>query len=322
MDKSISKMLTDKWKNIILEYEKVKKKKSTLFPKVQMLCEAHNISRKQLAKYYIRWLESGKNEGSLLPKQRGPRRGNGRMLNKEQERILIKIQRRFEAKPLDVWCLAKGVWELHPSVKTVARTLKRYPLNKKKKIIHRYEKKIPGELIHGDTFYIPKHIFEDKKQRFLLGLVDDCTRLTYVEMIEKKEGFYVGKTFLRGGKWFDLHGIDIEALMTDNGTEFTICGATKKSLIKDMHTFEILLAYANITHKYIRPYTPKTNGKVERFWKVLRNEFLPGLQNLSIDEFNEKLKKFMYYFNYQRPHGGIKYQTPFEKLKFVTETLG
>ena len=98
-------MITNKWKNILLEYEKVKQKKSALFKTVTTLCEAHNISRKQLQKYYIRWLQSGKKEESLLPKRRGPRRGQGRILNKEQERVLVKIQREFEAKPLDVWCL-------------------------------------------------------------------------------------------------------------------------------------------------------------------------------------------------------------------------
>lgn len=321
MNKSIAKMLTDKWKNIILEYEKIKKKDSYLFTRVYELCEAHNISRKQLMKYYKRWVQSGKKTESLLPQKRGPRRGQGRILSKEQERVLVKIQRQFEARPLDVWCLVKGVWDIHPSVKTVARTLKRYPQNKKKEIIHRYEKKIPGELLHGDTFDIPKNIFEDKKQKYLMGAIDDCTRLCYVEIIEFKKDLYVGEVFMRAGKWYDLHGIEIEALMTDNGQEFTHTYAKTKK-IKERHPFEVLLRYTNIKHKYTKPYTPKTNGKIERFWRILRAEFLAGLKNLNEEEFNEKLKQFMYYYNYLRPHGGIKYQTPLEKLKNVTETLG
>ena len=146
------------------------------------------------------------------------------------------------------------------------------------------------------------------------GLTDED-----VETIEKKTALVVGKTILRSGKWFKLHGIDVEKLMSDNGTEYTSVFGKKHG--REIHVFEIMLSFVGIKHVYIKPYTPKTNGKIERFWRILRAEFLPGLNNLSLKEFNEKLKQFMYYYNYQRPHGGIKYQTPFEKLKSVTETL-
>jgi len=257
-----------------------------------------------------------------LPQKRGPRRGSGRILNKDQERILVKIQREFEAKPLDVWCMIKGVFKVHPSVKTVARTLKRYPQNKKKEIIHHYEKKIPGELVHGDTFNLPKALFKDGKQRYLKGLIDDCTRLNYVELIESKKAFEAGAAMLRAGKWFDLHGIEIEKMMTDNGPEYTSPYGHSKPKGREKHVFEQMLKYAGIDHVYIKPYKPQTNGKIERFWKILKDEFLPGLKSLETVEFTEKLKDFMYYYNYLRPHGGIKYLTPFEKLNSVTETLG
>jgi len=255
-----------------------------------------------------------------MPKKRGPKVGQCRMLTKEQERVLVKIQRKFEAKPYDVWLMVKGSWEIHPSVKTIARTLKRYPVNKKKEIIHRYEKKIPGELIHADTFNLPRDIFEDKKQRYLLGLVDDCTRLAYAEAVVKKTGLEVGKAFMRGGKWYDIHGIEMEVLMTDNGTEFTTTNASREKS-KQKHAFEIMLQYAEVEHKYTQPYRPRTNGKVERFWRILKEEYLAGLKDLSEDQFKEKLIAFMYYYNYQRPHGGIVNKTPLEKLQFVTETL-
>lgn len=321
MIKSIEKIVTDKWENILREYILVKEKRSKLFKDVKTLCSAHKISRKQLAKYYQRWIESGKNKKELLPRKRGPAAGKHRILNKEEERIIIKIQRKFEAKPLDVWCMIKGTWKVHPSVKTVARILKRYPQNKKKEIIHRYEKKIPGELVHGDTFNLPKHLFEDKKPRYLKGVIDDCTRLNYVETIENKSAVAAGAVMLKAGKWFDIHGIQIETIMSDNGSEYTSAFGHKKPKSREKHVFEIMLDYEGIKHIYTKPYTPKTNGKIERFWKILRDEFLPGLKNLSLNEFNEKLKNFMYYYNYTRPHGGIKYLTPFQKLKSVTETL-
>ncbi len=318
--KHLQKVITDKWKNILIEYEKVKQKKSTLFDSVNHLCEVHRISRKQLRQYHGRWIKAGKQDIALLPKKRGPRRGQCRMLSKEQERALVKIQRKFEAKPLDVWLLVKGSWEVHPSVKTIARTLKRYPTKKKKEIIHRYEKQIPGELIHGDTFNLPKEIFKDRKQRYMLGLVDDCTRLAYAEVVPEKTGLEVGDAFMRGGKWYDIHGIEVEALMTDNGTEFTTSGRYKEK-IRLKHAFEIMLRFARVEHRYTKPYTPKTNGKVERFWRILKEEFLAGQKDLSEEGFKDNLKDFMYFYNYRRPHGGIEYKTPLKKLEFVTETL-
>lgn len=320
MTKSIGKIISDKWKNILLEYEKVKLGESHLFETVGSMCEAHKVSRKQIQKYYKRWLFSGKKDETLLPQKRGPCRGSHRMLNKDQERTLIKIQRQFEAKPLDIWCLVKGVWNIHPSVKTIARTLKRYPQNKKKEIIHRYEKKIPGELVHVDTFDLPKCIFQDNKKRYLSGMIDDCSRLNYVEMIEKKAAMETGQAMIKGAKWFDLHGIEIEKLMSDNGSEYT--SVHQKVEGRRMHVFEIMLSYMGIHHIYTKPYTPKTNGKIERFWKILKTDFLPGLRGLQIAEFNDKLRQYMYYYNYLRQHGGIAYQTPFEKLRSVTETLG
>jgi hypothetical protein len=319
MNKSLEKMLSSKWKNILLEYEKVKRKKSTHFQTVTALCDAHGVSRKQLHKYYSRWVSMGRKDEALLPRKRGPRRGQYRILSKEQ-RVLVKIQREFEAKPLDVWCMVKGVWDVHPSVKTIARTLKRYPRPKKKEIIHRYEKNIPGELIHGDTFNLPKNLFKDSIPRYLFGVVDDCTRLTYVQVIEHKRALDCTKAFMKCGKWYDLHGIEVESIMTDNGSEFTL-SRTKKQSSLEKHVFESQLHLLEIKHKYTRPYRPQTNGKIERFWRILRDEFLAGIKDLETEEVNEKLKDFMYYFNYVRPHGGIKYSSPLEKLKFVTETL-
>lgn len=318
MKNSTKEFIIDKWKIILEEYELVKMKRSKHFRYVRELCEAHKVSRKQIFKYKQKLYMNKGNWNAMLPEKRGPKEGRCRILSKEQERTLIKIQRQFKSKPIDVWCVIQGTWEVHPSVRTISRILKRYPLNKKKKIIHRYEKKVPGELIHGDTYDIPQQVFKDGIKRYLQGYIDDCTRLIYVEMIPKKRALNVCKVTLKAGKWFDLHGIDIQAIMTDNGSEYTV-GANPG--FNGKHQFETLLALAGIKHVYIRPYRPQTNGKIERFWKILYEEFLVGLKHLEVKEFEDKLRKFLYYYNYQRPHGGLKFQTPLEKLHSVTEML-
>jgi transposase InsO family protein len=320
MNKFTKNIITSKWEIILLEYELIKKKKSNLFKSVEQLCEAHRTSRKQIQKYYKKWKRSGGKIESLLPDKRGPRKGSYRLLTKEQERVIIKIQREFEATAYETWCMIHGVWKLHPSVRTVRRILKRYPLNKKKEIIKRYEKNIPGELIHGDTYYLPKDLFKDKKQRYLNGMIDDCTRLCYIEMIQARKSKEVAKSFLRGGKWFDLHGIQIEEYLTDNGMEFCYRRSEESKPSKN-HVLEYTLDVCGIKHRYTRFHRPQTNGKIERFWRILNEEFLRELKGLSEEEFVEKLKEFMYYYNYLRFHGGIYKKTPFQKLEFVTETL-
>ena len=162
MNNFTKELITSKWKMIISHYIKIKKKKNKIYKTVKELCEAHDTSRKQIRKYYWRFKRSWEDELSLIPKKRGPVKWYWRILTKEQERIICKIQRQFEMKPINIWKMinikSNILPNISPSVKTISRILNRYPVNKKKKIIHRYEKNIPWELIHVDWFYIPKWV--------------------------------------------------------------------------------------------------------------------------------------------------------------------
>ena len=62
---------------------------------------------------------------------------------------------------------------------------------------------------------------------------------------------------------------DFEMVITDNGAEF---GSGKNA--KDEHPFERLLTEMEMKHVYTKPYRPQTNGKIERFWKTLKEDFL------------------------------------------------
>jgi transposase InsO family protein len=320
MNKSTKLIITSKWKRILEEYEKVKNKSSNLFTQVKEICEAYNVSRKDIQKYYNRWIQSRKNIESLIPRKRGPRAGTTKLLSKKEERIIIKIKRKLETNEHELFHLLKGKFNIHPSVSTIYRTFKRYPLNKKqKKKILRYEKKYPGEMGHSDLHQISKSFMKDKKRRYVFGLIDDCTRLCFVKVIPDSKAKTVTKAFYEGCKWFDAHGIHFDSLMTDNGTEFTT-PINKK--YRENHTFEIMLNIFNIKHVYTKVYRPQTNGKIERFWRTLEDKCLSLLNpNLTDTELTLNLKAFMYHYNYQRIHSGLKYITPLDKLIFVTETL-
>ena len=320
MTKSIKSVLTSKWLLVVQEYELVKQKKSPNFKTVTQICDAFKVHRKDIRKYYERWIKSGRNADALLPHKRGPKPGTLKILGKDEERAIIAIHRKLAANEFEIYHLIKGYFNVDPSVSTIYRTFKRYPLHKKRiKKVRRYEKKYPGEQAHSDTYQLSKTLFIDRKKRFLFGLLDDCTRLCYTELIPDIKAPTVTKSFFKAYKWFALHGITIQEVLTDNGSEFT---AYTSSKAKNTHFFETMLNIFDIKHRYTKPYRPQTNGKIERFWRILNDECIRlQTKSQSSIEFIAELNGFMYRYNYQRRHSALKHQTPLDKLKYVTEIM-
>ena len=320
MNTSTANLLTSKWVIVLQEYEKVKTGQSTNFKTVDQLCKAHYVHRKDIRKYYGRWMKSGKDRSSLLPQKRGPKVGKYKLLSKEEERIILKIHRRLGANEFEIFHLLKNNFKTHPSVSTIYRTFKRYPLNKaRKEKIKRYVKRYPGELLHADTYYLAKSIMQDRKRYYLFGIIDDYSRLVYVEAIRTITAANVTKAFFHSVQYFLAHGFEPESIMTDNGSEFTAYTSQKA---KKSHFFETMLNIVGINHIYTRPYHPQTNGKIERFWRIISTECLVHLNfGQTLDTLSTELNSFLYHYNYERRHGALDYQTPLDRLKAVTEML-
>lgn len=320
--------LTGKWSLVVSAYDDYKSGKKSMFSTLDEICQAYKVHRKDVYKYYERWLRSGKNQDSLLPQKRGPKPGQLKILSKDEERMILKINRRLGANEFEIFEMigehkmtnGNSAFKIHPSASTIYRTFKRYPLNKKRKEkIKRYEKMYPGELIHVDTMVLNKTVFAERNRYYLVGFLDDCTRLCYTALIQKQTAVEAAREFLNGYKWFHAHGIKIEEILSDNGSEFT--SFTSKNDSKD-HFFETMISLFGVKHKYTRPYRPQTNGKIERFWKLLKSECIRLLpKSPTRQEFIEELAGFMYRYNYQRRHGGLNYKTPLDKLRYVTEIM-
>lgn len=320
MNNSTVRAVTSRWITILEEYEKVKAGQSVLFHSVNELCEAHCVHRKDIRKYYERWIKSGKDRTALLPHKRGPRPGKHKLLSKHEERIIIKIHRKLGANEFEIFEMLKNRLPVHPSVSTIYRTFKRYPLNKKQpKPIKRYVKRYPGELLHADTYQLAKAMMLSRQRHYLLGIVDDYSRLAYLELIQANNAAEVAKAFFRGLRYFLAHGIRPERVMTDNGVEFTAFTSQKA---KKTHFFETMLSIVGIQHQYTRPYHPQTNGKVERFWKIVDRECIFHAQlGQTVETLSGELNSFLYRYNYERRHGSLNYTTPLDRLRLVTETL-
>jgi transposase InsO family protein len=320
MTKAEKRVLSNKWALVVGHYEKIKQKNNSSFKTVNELCEAFHVTRRDIKNYYSRWVGSGKDHEALLPRKPGPRPGQLKILSKEEERIIVKIHRRLNANEFEIYNLIEGHFRVHPSVSTIYRTLKLYPLNdKRKKAVKRYERKYPGELLHADTYSLAKNLLDNKKQLYLLGLIDDCTRLCHVEIVEKNNSAEVSRAISKSLKWFTVHGILPEIVMTDNGSEFTAFTSHKA---KETHFFETTLRMFNIRHIYTKPYRPQTNGKIERFWRIFYNEcILCQSKTLTKDALLAEIDGFMYRYNYQRRHSSLKFLTPLEKLKKIADLL-
>lgn len=102
----------------------------------------------------------------------------------------------------------------------------------------------------------------------------------------------------------------VEVIQTDNGVEF----ATQ---------FHYHVLDRGIRHVYIKPRTPRLNGKVERSHRIDAEEFYRMLDGVVIDQaelFNHKLQEWEDFYNYNRPHGSLGGQTPYERLKQKTQS--
>lgn len=175
----------------------------------------------------------------------------------------------------------------------------------------RYERERAGELIHFDIKKLGRfnrigHRITGKRAPgnrrrgwdFVHVAVDDATRLAYVEVLpdEKKES---ASAFLeRALRWFKKQNIRVERVMSDNGS----CYRSK--------LFAKALAEAGIRHIRTRPYTPRTNGKAERFIQTLLREWAYAKPYQSSQRRNAALAPFINRYNHRRPHASLGGRSP------------
>ena len=312
-------IIIKRWIPILKEYEKCKAKIAPRsFKFIKNLCQAHHISKKELSRYYRKWVEGGKKPESLLPKTRGAKPGS-RRTPKEIERNIVKAYRRFGSNRYELVLLFKPHYlDKTPSPATMDRIKARYPLNEPdKKIIKRYEKQTPGELAHIDLSKLPKAIrcsFK-VKELYIAAICDDCTRLIYTEIVKDKKASTLTYFMARSLSWFkQIYNFEFEKIMSDNGPEF-------KGTLEREHPFETMCNELGIKHIYTRPYRPQTNGKIEAFFKIAKNEFFYPNSFDSKEDLIMNLGNFLFEYNHLRKHGGLGYETPFDKLEKVTELL-
>ena len=182
--------------------------------------------------------------------------------------------------------------------------------------IVRYERAAPGEMIHLDIkklgkFNVQGHRVTGDRQAgrsrkagwdFLHVCVDDASRLAYTEILPS-EGQADTTAFLkRAIAWLARHGVTVQRVMTDNGSAYR------------SKLFAHALKAAGAKHVRTRPYTPRTNGKAERFIQTSLREWAYGRPYACSDDRAKAIKPWTDSYNLDRPHAGIKGLTPWQRV--------
>ena len=211
--------------------------------------------------------------------------------------------------------------QLGMPVSTVGAILRRLGLGKlaalePKPPVVRYQRERPGELIHIDVKKLGRieavghRITGDRRDRrrgagweYVHVCIDDASRLAYSEVLpDERKDSAVG--FLeRALGWFAGHGVTVERVMTDNGSAYR------------SEAFRAAVATAGLKHKRTRPYTPRTNGKAERFIQTSLREWAYARPYASSQERSTALMPWLDHYNTERPHTALDHNPPAARLR-------
>ncbi|MEJ0043326.1 MAG: IS481 family transposase [Rhizomicrobium sp.] len=211
--------------------------------------------------------------------------------------------------------------EVGVSPATVSRVLKRLGLNKLKMLepaepVRRYEREHPGELIHIDIKKLGKfnrvgHRITGDRQggrtrgagwEYVHVCIDDASRIAFSKVL-KSERKECAVAFLKAAiAYYASLGVTVERIMTDNGS----CYRSK--------AFGKACKKLGLRHIRTRPYTPKTNGKAERFIQTSLREWAYARAYDTSRQRAAELPFWMHRYNWHRPHGSIGSKPPISRL--------
>ena len=271
---------------------------------VRKTCRYFGVARSG----FYRWkkaYESDRDEG-LINKKPCPYNPRLRTPPDIVEKVL-HLRRTYHLGPIRiVWYLERyhGITMCDATVYRICRRhgLNRLPSRVGRRSVktHRYEKQVPGHHVQVDVTFL-KLVGKDGKatRRYQYTAIDDATRIraltVYTRHTQKNAIHFLDHVIKRFP--FRIHTV-----RTDQGHEFQA-------------QFHWHLADRGIRHVYIKPRTPRLNGKVERSHRTDKQEFYQLLTYTGDVDLNAKLNEWENFYNYHRPHGAFHGKTPYEALR-------
>jgi transposase InsO family protein len=215
---------------------------------------------------------------------------------------------------------------LRIAASTIWKVLHRLGLSRRPKAerqsYRRYEWSRPGALLHMDVKRLARfdvaghrvtgHRLEQERNRgagydWLHVVVDDHSRLAYVELHRHEDAETNALTLERALSWFAEQGLAApEAVMTDNALVYV-----------RSRRFRELLARHGLRHIRTPRYTPRWNGKAERFIQTLQNEWAYARRWENSTQRARALSSFLRYYNRARPHSSLGNRPPVSRVHNV-----
>lgn len=149
-----------------------------------------------------------------------------------------------------------------------------------------------GERVQMDVKWVPRECIVGGKVRQFCQYtaIDEYSRLRYLQAFDEANTFTSMQFLNETVAWYARRGIKIECVQTDNGTEFTK-RLLRTSKVENLTLFELRLQSLGIHHKYIKPYTPRHNGKVERSHREDQKRLYNLAHFHSFEDFANQLKR-------------------------------
>jgi transposase InsO family protein len=183
--------------------------------------------------------------------------------------------------------------------------------------VQRYERAFPGELLHFDIKKLARiertghRITGDRQHDHTRGAgweylhiaIDDHSRLAFAQLLPD-ETAQSAIAFLHAAlAFFQKHGIQAHRVYSDNGSCYRA------------HAMRDAVAALGLKQRFTRPYTPKTNGKAERFIQTSLREWAYAHAYSHSDQRSARLPLFLHNYNWHRPHHALKLRSPISRLR-------
>jgi transposase InsO family protein len=283
--------------------------------KASAVAEAFAVSERTVRKWLARYRAEG--PGGLV--DRSSRAHNvANRLARAWVDMLLRLRRDYRltaAEIADKLRLARSTVAAHLAAAGIGRLSRLEPPAPAR----RYQRQCPGELVHLDVKKLARfdrigHRITGNRHNpsdgagweFVHVAVDDASRLAYVEVLADERRRSCTGFLVRALRWFKERGVRVERVMSDNGAGYV------------SRLFRKACRLLRIRHIRTRPYTPKTNGKAERFIQTMLREWAYALPYRSAESRAADLPRWLTFYNQQRPHAGIGGLAPATLLKAAT----
>lgn len=203
---------------------------------------------------------------------------------------------------------------------TVARIAKAAGLSRLSKlepapVYPRYERSEPGELLHLDVKKLgrivrvghritgdPRDTVEGAGWEYVHVAIDDASRVAYSQVLPDEQGDSASMFLRAAVAYYAGLGVVIREILTDNGSCY-------RSL-----AFRATVQALGLKHRFTRPYTPRTNGKAERFIQSALREWAYARAYRRSDQRAYELARWLHGYNWHRPHASLAGQPPISRI--------